>query len=187
MGSERYTVLRNLVSIGDASTEDEAFEIIRLDYREKKYFQYVIHDYEKDIAIDASKYVSELKTTALAAKKKPAYTKVKEHKNNRYEPDFLKWLHTQPSVISGMVGDNDPHHVRGKSGATQDVRIDDRNCVSLTREEHTRIHALSNEKFAEYYHLYFPPEMNLIDCLEHEAKKLWKKSRKEYKKAHNGH
>ena len=65
----------------------------------------------------------------------------REYLTNRAWLDYVKSL---PSCVSGMPAD-DPHHIKGYAsltGASNRQKGDDLFAIPLTREEHTRFHAM---------------------------------------------
>lgn len=73
-----------------------------------------------------------------------------EHWRSR---DWLDWVKTLPSVVSGRPAD-DPHHIKGYShitGSGGSMKGDDLFVIPLTRDEHTMFDHLGWKTWEEKY------------------------------------
>ena len=63
---------------------------------------------------------------------------------------YLKWVKSQPSVVSGWSPAGDAHHIKGRGfGGT--VKCCDLFTIPLTREEHDKLHSMGWESWENYY------------------------------------
>lgn len=78
--------------------------------------------------------------------------------NPARDPDYLAWVRSQPSCISGNMGydpdtgerANDPHHPKGH-GLGGTVKCSDYLAIPLTREEHRAFHAMGWQSWEVKY------------------------------------
>lgn len=54
---------------------------------------------------------------------------------------YIKWLKTQPCVISGLPAD-DPHHIIGHGFSGMGTKAPDWAMIPLNREIHTELHTI---------------------------------------------
>ena len=66
-------------------------------------------------------------------------------------PDYLKWVRSLPSVVSGQPSD-DAHHIK-RPGFGGTVKCSDLFTIPLTREEHAHFHIMGWRTWEKTYHV----------------------------------